>query len=66
MILNHLTTIMILILVIWTQKNKSGTQIPANKIIKKIQNIARKKPSKTIVFVKQVPVHPKDGLAGKT
>ena len=51
---------------IWTQKNESGTQIPANKIIKKIQNIARKKPSKTIVFVKQVPVHPKDGLAGKT
>ena len=47
-------------------------QIAAKKILKKYRNLARKRPAKKtdngndIVFLKQVPVHPRDRLARKT
>ena len=52
-------------------KKVSGKRIAAKKIVKKYRNLARKKPyqrisKKTddnIVFLKQVPVHPRDRLA---
>ena len=47
-------------------KNKSGTQIPAKKIIKNTKHWQEKDPTKTFVFAKQVPVHPSDRLARKT
>ena len=40
-------------------------QIAARKIVKKHRNLARKKPG-DVVFLKQVPVHPRDRLARKT
>ena len=54
-------------------KKTSGKQIAAKKIVKKQRNLARKKPYRRIskkndddvVFLKQVPVHPRDRLAKK-
>ena len=45
--------------------NKS-TQIAAKKLVKKYRNLARKKPDDDVVFLKQVPAHPRDRLARKT
>ena len=55
-------------------KKTSGKQIAAKKIVKKYKKMARKKPYRRIsketdddvVFLKQVPVHPRDRLARKT
>ena len=54
--------------------SNKGAQIVAKKIVKKYRNLARKKPCQRspketeddVVFLKQVPVHPRDRLARKT
>ena len=43
MVLKQVTTIMILILVIWGQKKESGKQIAARKIVKKIHKFGKEK-----------------------
>ena len=51
---------------IWTQKTNLGHKYPPIKLLKNTKHWQEKDPTKTFVFAKQVPIHPRDRLARKT